>query len=145
MDTTIFKREFDDLGITEPRFNNPNYTLNVKEYSMLFNALYSAGYLRKQASENALALLSESTFKNGLLKYLPRDVVASHKFGESGNGVIHELHESGIIYLDNSPYLLTIMTRGKDWDVLSETIGQISKKVYDRMALSSTGQATAGK
>lgn len=131
MDTTVFKNEFTDLGMTPPRFSDPNYTLNPKEYSMMFKALYTSGYLQKRASETALSLLSESVFKEGLLKGLPPNVTIAHKFGEFGNGTMHELHECGIIYLNNTPYLINIMTRGNDWNQLSDLIGHISKTVYD--------------
>jgi beta-lactamase class A len=134
MDTTIFKNEFADLGITEPQFNNPDYMLNVKEYSNIFKALYSAGYLKRRASDSALSLLTQTVFRDGLVKELPASAVVAHKFGESGNDNIHELHESGIVYLDNNPYMLTVMTRGTDWNRLSGVLGHISKMVYDKMA-----------
>ncbi len=131
MDTTLFKKEFNDLGITTPRFDDPNFTLNIHEYSMMFNALYNAGYLRKRASEDALALLAESKFKNGLLKELPATAVVAHKYGEYGNRISHELHESGIVYLNNDPYIVTVMTRGTEWNELSEVIGHISGMIYN--------------
>ncbi len=139
MDTTIFKKEFADLGITAPRFNDPTYALNVKEYSMMFKALYNAGYLRKTASENSLEMLTKSTFKEGLLKDLPEGVVVAHKFGEAGDQTLHELHESGIVYLNNNPYMITLMTKGTDWTKLSEAIGHISRMVYDKEILSAVG------
>jgi len=142
MDTTIFKQEFADLGITEPRFNDPTYSLNVQEYSMMFKALYNAGYLRRNASEKALELLSESNFKFGLLKELPANVVVAHKFGEAGNQTMHELHESGIIYLSSNPYMITIMTKGTDWDRLSDDVGHISRIVYDQMSASGDESAS---
>ncbi len=133
MDTIAFKKEFTDLGISQPRFDFPSYMLSVKEYSMLLKALYSAGYLRKTASNNALALLTQSAFKEGLLRELPASVLMAHKFGESGDDVTHELHEAGIVYLLNKPYLITVMTKGKDWNKLSQVLGHISKIVYDNM------------
>ena len=139
MDTTIFKNEFSDLGITEPHFENPNYMLNAKEYSNMFKALYSASYLRKRASDTALALLTQTDFRQGLVKELPASVMVAHKFGEAGNNQIHELHESGIVYLDNNPYMITIMTRGTDWDRQSGIVSHISKMVYDKMVGSNDG------
>jgi len=133
MDTTIFKQEFDDMGITKPRFNDPYYALNVVEYSMMLRALYNAGYLRKRASENALSMLAESNFSKGLLRELPRGLTVSHKFGESGDATLHELHESGIVYISGKPYMITIMTKGDDWEKLSADIGHISRMAYDEM------------
>jgi beta-lactamase class A len=134
MDTTIFKNEFSDMGMAVPDFRNPNYMLNVKEYSMMLKALYNAGYIRKRSSERALGLLTESAFKDGIMKELPSSLIVAHKFGEAGNGVTHELHETGIVYLQNNPYMITIMTKGNDWNELSAAIGHISRMVYDNMA-----------
>jgi len=85
------------------------------------------------ASNDALSLLTESTFKDGLLKELPSSIVVAHKYGESGDAVSHQLHEAGIIYLQNKPYLISVMTRGTDWNKLSEVIGHISRMTYDYM------------
>ena len=132
MDTTIFKKIFSDLGMKAIHFDDPNYTLSVREYSRLMKALYNAGYLGANKSEFAISMLTEGTFREGLLKELPKSVVVAHKFGEAGDQFTHELHESGIVYVNNNPYLLTVMTRGTDWSKLSETISHISKLVYDR-------------
>lgn len=133
MDTTLFKSEFPEMAITEPHFEHPDYMLNAKEYSNIFKALYSGSELRKSASDTALALLTKAEFRQGLLKELPANVTVAHKFGEAGNEQIHELHESGIVYLDNRAYMITVMTRGTDWDLQSDMVGHISKMVYDKM------------
>lgn len=134
MDTTVFKRGFSDLGMSEPHFQNEDYMLNVKEYSTFMKALYNASYLSCASSEYANSLLTESTFREGLVRELPAAVKVAHKFGEAGDALTHELHETGIIYLDNNPYLLTVMTMGRDWDKQSLIISHISKMVYDFMA-----------
>ena len=134
MDTTVFKREFADLGISKMDFNDEYYTVNVKEYAMLMKALYNACYLNLSASDFAVSLLTKSTFRDGLVKELPDTVMVAHKFGEAGNDKVHELHESGIVFVSKSPYLLTVMTRGSDWNSQASVIGHISKMVYDRMA-----------
>lgn len=108
----------------------------------MFKALYSAGYLKRRASDSALSLLTQTVFREGLVKELPASRIVAHKFGEAGNDQIHELHESGIIYLDNNPYMITVMSRGTDWNTLSGILGHISKIVYDKMAGTTDGNAT---
>jgi hypothetical protein len=44
-----------------------------------------------------------------------------------------QLHESAIIYVKDKPYLLTVMTKGKDNKTLSKLIGEISSTVYKNM------------
>jgi len=124
-----------DLGITTATDATPTNFMDVQEYSTLFRVLYYATYLNQDYSEKALQLLSEAEFKLGLVDKLPKNIVVAHKFGERemGNG-IHQLHDCGIIYYPNSPYLLCIMTRGPDFKDLTTTIQQISAKVYQSVS-----------
>jgi beta-lactamase class A len=124
-----------DLGITTSTDTTPTDFMDVQEYSTLFRVLYYATYLNKDYSEKALQLLSQAEFKQGLVNTLPKDIVVAHKFGERemGNG-IHQLHDCGIIYYPNNPYLLCVMTRGTDFNDLATTIQQISDKIYQSVA-----------
>ena len=126
---------YKDLNLQAPK-DNINYTISVKDYSLFFRILYNATYLNQENSEKALSILSQTTFSDGITNTLPNDLVVAHKFGESVNGSKEqinfiELHDCGIIYYPNSPYLLCIMTKGKDFKGPSTVIGEISKIIYD--------------
>jgi len=110
--------------------------LSVKEYSSFFRILYNATYLNKEYSEKSLEILSRSLFKEGLPKHLPPDVLIAHKFGERGlpDSDLKQLHDCGIIYQKNAPYLLCVMTKGVDFDVLKGIIADISHIVYEDIA-----------
>ncbi len=129
----IFKKTFTDMGMKELNFSDTSYRITANGYSVFFKALYNVGYLTIPASEYADSLLTESKFKDGIIKLLPQEVKVSHKFGEWGDGYNKELHETGIIYIKNHPYLISIMTRGTDWNKLSDVISRISKLIYDKM------------
>ncbi len=133
MDTNIFKKEFSDLGIPQPSFTDNNFMLNVKDYSIFMKALFNSSYLNPKESEYAISLLTRSHFKEGLVKELPDSVLIAHKFGEAGDSRIHELHETGMIYINNRPYLITVMTQGYDWNRLAQVISHISRLTYDNM------------
>lgn len=75
--------------------------------------------------------MSQTEFKEGLNRGLPAEITVAHKFGERDLGQQKELHDCGIVYYPNQPYLLCVMTKGADFDDLSETIGEISKLVYN--------------
>ena len=45
----------------------------------------------------------------------------------------HELHESGIIYLDGDAYILTVMTSGKNLPELLKTLQEVPKLFYDEL------------
>ena len=119
-----------DLGIEPSNYQNENY-LSVKSYSTLLRVLFNASYLNREMSEKALGLMTESKFNRGLTAKLPKDIVVAHKFGERDlPGNIDQLHDCGIIYYPNHPYLLCIMTRGSNMEHLSQTIEQISAQIY---------------
>lgn len=120
-----------DLYIDLPTDKTSDY-LRVKDYATFFRVLFNASYLNKENSEKALKLLSESEFDQGLKKYLPQETVVAHKFGEhqipeTGQS---QVHDCGIVYYPNQPYVLCVMTRGREMDKMTNTIGLISKLVY---------------
>lgn len=125
----------DRLSLAQSDFLSP------KDMSKFFIVLYNASYLKKADSEEALELLSRVNYKEGLVKGVSSDVVVSHKYGERiiplGNGENeYEFHDCGIVYLDNNPYKLCVMTKGKGLDLNKSAgiISNISKIVYEGIA-----------
>jgi beta-lactamase class A len=133
MDMEMFKKTFTDLKLVAPDMTDQNYQMSSKDYSKFLEALYNAAYLNIEASEYASELLTEASFKDGIVKKIPSTIKVAHKMGEWGDGSSIELHDCGIVYLNNNPYLMTIMTRGRDMAKLSETVSNISKMAYDAM------------
>ncbi|HYV92087.1 MAG TPA: serine hydrolase [Chitinophagales bacterium] len=129
-----FQKLFSDLDLSVPDTHDANYAMTASDYSKFMRILYSSSYLNIESSEFALVLLTQSTFKNGMLQQLPSDLKVAHKFGENFKNNLHQLHESGIVYIENHPYLLTVMTKGNDVNVLPAVISELSKKVYDAMS-----------
>jgi hypothetical protein len=133
-----------DFSEAYTKFRLPNLPnevedfMSVRQYSVIFRSLYNSTYLSNTMSERALQLLSESTFVNGLGKNLPASVVVSHKFGEhttlhsDGTVESRELHDCGVIYKNESPYFICIMTKGKDFATLEKVIQNISALVYNK-------------
>jgi len=127
---------FSDLGIDPQKIiNNPNNNISVKEYSSFFRILYNSSYLNKEMSEKALSLLAQVDYQQGLSKLLPKDTTLSHKFGERFYYDTEErqLHDCGIVYHPQKPYLLCVMTRGENNDNLSDVISRISLVVYENI------------
>lgn len=126
---------YGDLGILLPPETLADDYMSVKEYAALFRILYNGSYLSRENSEKALKILSQSDFKVGLLAGVPEGIKVAHKFGEREleNGV-NQLHDCGIIYYPNHPYLLCVMTRGDKLEVLPGVIAQISRIVYGEIS-----------
>lgn len=128
----LLQQTFFDLGIIDP-INNNDQTISVKSYSSIFIQMYHNSYFsNKDHSEKVLELLAESDFNDGLAKGLPKNIKLAHKFGERSSlpNSEKQLHDCGIIYYPKNPYLLCVMTRGKDFSKLSNFIGEVSSMVY---------------
>jgi hypothetical protein len=108
--------------------------MSVKDYASFFRILYNASYLSKDSSQKALSLLSEVDFTDGLRGGVPKDVPVANKFGERQVGTTQQLHDCGIVYLTDHPYLLCIMSRGSDFDELASSIKTVSHLVYIEMS-----------
>jgi len=133
IDVNVFKKIFTDFGLEAPEWNSSNYPISSKDYSLFIRALYNASYLSIEDSELATELLAKSDFKMGLAKDLPDYLRIAHKFGEGGNSNEPEVSESAIIYLENKPYSLTVMTKGKEKQRLAQILSQISDVVFQNM------------
>jgi hypothetical protein len=107
-----FKKIFTDLQLSEPDVHDTTYTITIKDYSIFMRVLYNATYLSPESSEYGLELLSKSSFSKGISNKLPQDIVIARKFGEFKIENKRELHECGIIYCNNKPYMLAITTKG---------------------------------
>lgn len=117
---------FSALGIGLPNFNKP-YPVSVRTYGAFFRILFNASYLNKKMSEYALKLLTQSEFEVGI-----NDLLVAHKHGiqASEYGTEKQLHDCGIVYYPLHPYLICIMTRGSDFNKLSNVIQLISERIY---------------
>ena len=100
--------------------------LTVNELSLFFRVLYNATYLNRENSELALSLLTRTRFQKGIRAGIEdQNVVVASKFGErSYDGPDRpkddkELHDIGIVYLEENPYILCVMTKGTDFDQTS--------------------------
>lgn len=115
------------------------HEISSRKYALFLRILYSSSYLNEVDSELILSYLSKSTFKEGIIAGVPEGTPIAHKFGtyhllETVNGVqkqVEELHDCGIVYHVNNPYIICVMTKGKDSDALIKIISQISRLVFE--------------
>lgn len=137
LDKTYLDRLFNIISMVNPEGLSV-IEISSRKYALFFRILYSASYLNEDNSERILGLLSKSSFKEGLVNGVPPDVSVANKFGtyevtdNSGgkNSASRELHDCGVIYYSESPYLVCIMTRGKDTENLLRIISHVSSLVY---------------
>lgn len=140
IDRNLLNHVYGDLGIPvkeDATLEDLDF-IKTQQVATLFRILYNATYISRDYSEQALRLLSQTSFTEGIVAGVPHQTVVSHKLGLveiAPGGVVsqHELHDCGIVYAKN-PYLLCVMTRGSaDLQKLESIIAQISKIAYDHV------------
>ena len=137
LDPNSLKDVYTDLGLTIPQSQGEIDFMSPKTYGFIFRVLYGATYLNRLYSNKALALLQKTEFKDGLAAGLPSGTTVVHKFGERsvtdarGKAQFRELHDCGIVYYPNHPYLVCIMTRGQSFDDLEDAIADISRAIFN--------------
>jgi beta-lactamase class A len=137
---TALQNIYNDLGI--PVINDVTEAdadaVTPQQISLLFRVLYNGTYLSRDYSEQALELMSHSSFTQGIVAGIPSSTVVAHKLGLVGitSGAItteHELHDCGIVYA-NDPYVLCVMTRGTaPLPTMENIISQISSVAYQHV------------
>jgi beta-lactamase class A len=135
IDTTTLNEVYSDLGITHPGEDTSTYQISTKTYALFFRVLFNATYLTPEYSEKALELLSEATYDEGVVAGIPAGTKVAHKFGEhvvsadrkTADGV--ELHDCGIVYAPDHPYLLCVMTKAPSVEDAQNLIQAVTKEV----------------
>jgi beta-lactamase class A len=124
------------LNIAQPSADK-NFKISIANYALFFRMLYSSTFINEDHSEELLKILIKTNFPFGIVRDIPSDIPVAHKYGvfnlpKDKNGVeMQELHDCGIIYMINNPYLLCIMTEGPDQTVLADFMATISKKIHE--------------
>lgn len=114
--------------------------MSAKTYSLFLRVLYNSTYLKAESSEEIIKLMIGSSFPIGLSSGVGEETKVADKFGErvildtNGNVTKRELHDCGIIYYPNNPYILCVMTSGQDFNKLAQNISDISRITYNHIA-----------
>lgn len=131
VDPGQFDKVYSNLRLQNPRVIKDDEFLSVQTYESFFRILYNASYVTREASQWALDVLSKSEFKAGLVAGVPPEVQVSHKFGEKSESEdAVQLHDCGIIYYPRHPYLLCVMSKGPNFELLDDVIANISKLTF---------------
>ena len=105
-----------------------NYTC-ADDISLLLKLIYQEKLINKEASQLMLDILLRQQQGERLQRYLPSDIKIAHKCGDLDNLE----NDGGIIWLGGKAYILVILTNGMSNLQCKQTIGKISKFVYDKM------------
>lgn len=124
LDKVIF-----ELGLEE--LFTEDGLVSAKEYSRLFRSLYTSSFLKRENSEIILDFLGQAKFDNFIRSGMPEEVVYSHKFGidRAKNAYL----DSGIAYVHNRPYLITVAVQGDGSPGEEEEINNFMKELGEKI------------
>lgn len=131
---------FTYLGIHAPEAVN-NFQISTADYALFFRMLYSSTFINEKHSEELLSVLTKTDFAYGITQYIPSRIATAHKWGvynfpKDENGVeLQELHDCGIVYEPEKPYLVCVMTKGDNQEILSKFIAETSRIIYEDTVL----------
>lgn len=108
-------------------FFDKNGGVSAKEYSRLFRSLYTSSFLQLENSSKILTWLSESKFEKHLRGGIDEKIPFAHKWGV--NEDFHAFADSGIVYVPNRPYILTVMIQGDKTAAEAQEMQEIMNKV----------------
>lgn len=131
------RKVYADLGISWP-FSAPeaDADISANDYSRMFRVLYDASIVHPAQAEELLGMLTKTEFKDALSAGVPAGTEVAHKWGRRVLKVaqgkeIEQLHDCGIVYRASRPFLLCVMTGGRDMATLSQVIAKIAKLAWD--------------
>ena len=105
-----------------------NYTC-ADDISLLLKLIYQEKLINKEASQLILDILLRQQQGERLQRYLPSDIKIAHKCGDLDNLE----NDGGIIWLGDRADILVVLTNGMPNLQCKQTIGKISKFIYDKM------------
>lgn len=101
----------DETGLLD--LYNDKGLVSAKEYTRMLRVLYTSSFLDPENSEKILEYMSRATFHDYLSQGLPGGVKFAHKYGENREQFIFA--DSGIVYVPNRPYMITVIIKAKDF------------------------------
>jgi beta-lactamase class A len=126
---------------------NTNF-IRVKDYASIFRILYNCSYLNKDMSIKALTYLSQAQYPKGIRSAIPYNILIAHKYGIrdielNGNKVKgYQLHHFGIVYYPGKPFIIGVMTRGKNEEISNHIIHDLSEITYREVDRQMKGAVT---
>ena len=123
---TFLGRKMMDIEARKNGYDN--YTC-ADDISSLLKLIYQEKLINEEASQLMLDILLRQQQGERLQRYLPSDIKIAHKSGDLDNLE----NDGGIIWVGNKAYILVVLTSGMPNLQCKQTIGKISKFVYDKM------------
>jgi len=136
IDEKAIDKTYTIFGLNVPKVLRPDQDFSsVSDFVRIFRILYNASYLNKDMSDYALNVLSRAYFTDGIVAGVGSGTPVAHKYGEWYFNGVYQLHDCGIVYVQGNPYIVAIMTKGKEVRKLAGAIRQLSAVIYSHVQI----------
>lgn len=116
-----------ELGLSQTNLNN-DLTTTASDMASYLKLLYQGKIVSPDASNKIIDILSQSKINDRIPANLPDEIRVVHKTGELPN----VRHDVGIIYLDNNPYILVLLSKNLKYeDDGVATLAQLSQDIFN--------------
>ncbi|MCH7838183.1 MAG: serine hydrolase [Chloroflexi bacterium] len=116
-----------DLGLEVSRYRPDSLPTTAAEMALLMEMIARRQAVSETASDEMLALLSDTYFNDRLPALLPEGTRVAHKTGSWSNAS----HDAGIVYSPAATYVIVVLTDFGYSDEGTAAIARISRAVYD--------------
>jgi beta-lactamase class A len=104
-------------------------TTTPKDVGTFFEELYRGNVLNDDNKNELLNNMTDTIYEQWLAAGVPKDVQVAHKFGRE----VHVVNDAGIVFANDRPYVVVIMTKGVVEHEADEVFPKLSKIVYENM------------
>lgn len=117
---------FTHVGIPNPYNSNTEESVTPRGYIRMFKSLYYSTFLSPELSEKALDITTDTQVESLISAGAPSQIQVAHKYGERPDGI----SDCGIVYYDEDPYFLCVMTKDLELPKAIELIKKLSNLIY---------------
>lgn len=110
-------------------FLDSSGSISAKRYSVILRSLYNSSFLSDNSSQKLIDDMTDGKFDDYIKSGLPASTVFSHKIGVDTEKKIYL--DSGIVYLEGRPYILSVMTKSKTEQEAKDIMKDVSEHVYN--------------
>lgn len=111
-----------------------NNSISSRAMNLLLSAIYESRLASATACQKMIDIMKRQEHRQGIPALLPVGVEVANKTGWI-DGIFHD---TGIVFANNGPYALTVLTEGvPSKELAQDLVAQISRQVFDSVSDSS--------
>lgn len=110
-------------------FLDSDGSISAKRYSVILRTLYNASFLTDNSSQKLISFLVDEPFEDYLKSGLAKNVKFAHKIGVDTEKKVYL--DSGVVYLEDRPYILIVMTKTKEELEAKAIMKDVSEHVFN--------------